>query len=432
LPTNSAPGVTSPLTLNCGVTLPNRLCKAAMTEGLADCMDNPTPEHNELYRQWSLGGAGLLISGNIMVDHRYLERAGNVVLENNNSLTRCKLWTAAGTLGNNQFWAQINHPGSQCPRLINAQPLAPSAVQLRLIGAFAKPRAMRTEEIQETIERFATTAKIAKSCGFNGVQIHSAHGYLSSQFLSPLTNLRNDQWGGSLANRARFLLETVAAVRTVVGHNYPVSVKLNSADFQQGGFTLEECVRVASWLGEQKIDLLEISGGTYGQLAYLDSNDKNTRESTSRREAFFLKYADVIAKAAKIPIMVTGGFRSLEVMNAALRTNKTQMIGLARPFCTDPEFPGKMFAGVIQRTPVNEHKLTLGKGYLGAKSTSSFIRTINNQGQTGWYYQQLINLAKRKQPDLTLNVLNAFTKHMLEDTRLALRRRSCRAFKKYY
>ncbi len=416
----------SPLKLNCGVTIPNRLCKAAMTEGLADSYDHPTPELNRLYRRWSEGGAGLLISGNVMVDQRYLERAGNVVLEDDTALDKVRLWTEAGTRAGNQFWAQINHPGRQCSRLVNSQPLSPSDVQLKLAGNFAKPRPIRVDEIHDVIKRFATTARLAKLGGFSGVQVHSAHGYLGSQFLSPITNRRRDEWGGSLENRARFLLSVVEAVREAVGTDYPVSVKLNSADFQKGGFSLEDCLQVAAWLGEKNIDLLEISGGTYEHLAFLDIDETEVRDSTKKREAFFLEYAEAISQAAQVPLMITGGFRSLQAMNAALASGQTQMIGIARPFCVDPDFPSKMFTGVMQQTPINEHKLVLGKGFWGTNSASGTMRAINNQGQAGWYYQQIINLAKDRQPDFNLGVFSAFTRHMLNDARLALRRKSVR------
>lgn len=413
--------IASPLTLPCGVTLPNRIAKAAMTEGLADRHDNPTPELNTLYRRWSEGGAGLLITGNVMVDRRFLERGGNVVLEDDRAMTRLKAWARAGQVAGNHLWMQINHPGRQCSRLVNSEPFSPSDVQLKLVGNFARPRAMTESDILDVIQRFATTAGLAKQAGFSGVQVHSAHGYLGSQFLSPVTNQRTDRWGGPLENRARFLMETVAAVRREVGPAFPIGVKLNSSDFQQGGFTLEECVQVSSWLGEASVDLLEISGGTYENLVFMDTAEK--RESTRTREAFFLEYATAIKEAAAVPVMITGGFRTLDAMNKALEAHETDVIGIARPFCVRPDFPQLMLEGKLDQTPVNEHELVLGKGSLSPASPYKSIRAINNQGQAGWYYRQMIRIARHQDPDPAPGIFRTFCAQMLNDWRLVLRRK---------
>jgi 2,4-dienoyl-CoA reductase-like NADH-dependent reductase (Old Yellow Enzyme family) len=270
-----------PFTLPCGVILPNRIAKAAMTEGLSDKNLQATERLANLYRLWSEGGAGLLITGNVMIDQRVLERAGNVAIDitagGDSLASRAKLqrWAQAGTVAGNQLWMQISHAGRQSPRYITQEPLAPSAVQLDIAGSFAKPRALREDEILDFINRFAQVAKIARETGFTGVQIHSAHGYLLSSFLSPITNQRTDAWGGSLENRARFLLETVKAVRKAVGNDFPVAIKLNSDDFRKGGFNNEECLRVVEWLNDSHIDLLEISGGTYEQPRLLGSEGKS-------------------------------------------------------------------------------------------------------------------------------------------------------------
>ncbi|MEO1087986.1 MAG: NADH:flavin oxidoreductase, partial [Acidobacteriota bacterium] len=271
-PSDPSP-LAAPLQLPCGAVVPNRLCKSAMTEGLADVSGAPNGRHVALYRRWSEGGAGLLITGNILVDWRYLERPGNVVVEDDrhrNALTR---WARQGTVGGNHLWVQINHPGRQCSRMSNGRPVAPSAVQLKLGGFFGRPRALLDKEIVSIVDRYARTAAEVRAAGFTGVQVHAAHGYLASQFLSPRTNRRTDRWGGSLENRARFLLETVRAVRAAVGAEFPVGVKLNSADFQRGGFDLEDAATVAGWLADAGIDLLEISGGTYERLRFFEGED---------------------------------------------------------------------------------------------------------------------------------------------------------------
>jgi len=404
------------LTLPCGATLPNRLCKAAMTEGLADFHDKPSPALNKLYQTWSDGGSGLLITGNVQVDKRYLERVGNVVLEDDSQLDAWKAYASAGTQGGNHLWMQINHPGRQCTRMVNTQPLAPSATKLKLVGMFAKPRAMTEAEIQDVIQRFVTTATLAKASGFTGVQIHAAHGYLLSQFLAPHINKREDQWGGSLENRARLLLEIVAATRTAVGDDFPISVKLNSSDFQKGGFSLDECIQVARWLGETKIDLLEISGGTYENLVFFESDARDGRaESTQKREAFFLEYAEAISQAATVPLMITGGFRTVAGMESALSAGHTQMIGLARPYCVEPDLANQVLAGELHTLPEDEIGLSFGKGLLGRNSKIPSIRTLGAQGEAGWYYHQILRLGAGQAPERGLSLLKALVQHFTRD-----------------
>lgn len=412
------------LTLPCGRQLANRICKAAMTEGLADARDNATPLHQRLYSTWARGGAALLLTGNIMIDRRYLERAGNVVVEDESGAEQLRAWAQAVHDHDGQLWDQISHPGRQCQRLSNLTPLAPSSVQLNALVSFGKPRAASEADIQDVIQRFANTAGLLQAAGFDGVQIHAAHGYLLSQFLSPRTNLRHDHWGGSLANRARLLLEVVRAVRTRVGPRYPVSVKINSADFVKGGFTSEECLEVVRWLNDAGIDLLEVSGGTYEQTEFLKIHpDEEVRDSTRQREATFLEYAKAIKAVARMPVMVTGGFRTLDGMEAALTGGQTDMIGLARPFCLVPDFPARMRAGEMQKLPIPEDKLILGRGYWGPNSRSTQMRLLNGIGQAGWYYRQIERLAAGQSPQPDLSPTAALVNHLGRDFGRAVRRR---------
>ena len=285
-------------------------------------------------------------------------------------------------MGGSQLWAQISHPGRQCPRLVNLTPLAPSEVQLNMVGNFGRPRAATEADILDIIARFARTAALLKEAGFDGVQVHAAHGYLLSQFLSPRTNQRQDRWGGSLANRARLLLEVVRAVRRRVGPAIPISVKLNSSDFVKGGFTLDESIQVVRWLSEAGIDLLEVSGGTYEQLEFFKPR-RPARFATARAIArpCFWNTPRPSRRRPRMPIMVTGGFRTLAGMEAALQEGHTDMIGLARPFCLDPDFPARMFAGQMDPLPVPEDRLVLGRGFWGPNSQSSAMRALNNQAR---------------------------------------------------
>ncbi len=418
-----------PLRLPCGVVLPNRVAKAAMTEGLADSEDRATDAHATLYRRWSQGGAGLLVTGNVMVDRRFLERPGNVVIDGNGGMEALRAWARAGTEAGNQLWMQISHPGRQSSRMSTRQPVSPSAVQLRLIGMFARPRAMTPEEIEDAIRRYARVAETARAAGFTGVQVHGAHGYLISQFLSPVTNRRTDDWGGNLRNRSRFLLEVVRAVRARVGADFPVGVKLNSADFQKGGFSLDECVQVAGWLGEQGIDLLEISGGTYEQPRLLDHRgDEATyvapvRESTRRREAYFLDYASAIRASTEVPLMVTGGFRSRRAMEEAVSSGETEVIGLARPLCVEPEAPRRLIEGTLDTCDSPERRLRLGPSrLLGAASPLFLLKFLNVQGEVAWFYRQIIRLAKGQSPDLRLSLGRALMRHFQDEMSLSRQR----------
>lgn len=407
------------LKLPCGQELSNRLAKSAMTEGLADPSDNPTEKHATLYRRWAEGGLGLQITGNVMVDRRYLERAGNVVLEDENAMDRLVAWANAGKADGCKIWMQISHPGRQCARLVNSKPLAPSEVQLNLLGLFAKPIAMSEADITDAITRYAETARIAKKAGFDGAQIHGAHGYLVSQFLSPNSNRRTDKWGGSIENRARFLREIIAAVRKHAGEDFAIGVKLNSADFQKGGFDQDECRQVANWLEQDGVDLLEISGGTYEQLSFFHGADEDeVRESTKRREAYFIEYAKSIRDAVSLPLMVTGGFRSRQAMESAIEEDGIDLIGLARPLCTDVNLPKNVIAGTDTEADIFENELVLGKGWLGPRTPFQIINGINTFGSVGFYYWQIIRLADGLEPEIKPNVFRQFLRHTTHDFRL--------------
>ncbi|MEC7225410.1 MAG: NADH:flavin oxidoreductase/NADH oxidase family protein [Candidatus Latescibacterota bacterium] len=412
-----------PLHLPCDHTLPNRLGKSAMTEGLADAHGRPTHAHSTLYRTWSEGGTGLLLTGNVMIDGRYLERAGNVVLEDDRALPLFSAWAEAAQSAGSDCWVQLSHPGRQCPRLVNGRPLSPSDVQLDVLFNFGAPRPMSEADIEDVIARFVRSALLVKRAGFRGVQIHCAHGYLLSQFLSPLTNRRTDTWGGSLENRARIIRHIIQRVRHAVGDTFPIGVKLNSADFLRGGFSLEECVRVAHWLAEDGVDLLEISGGTYEQLSLLGVEPTEVRESTRKREAYFVEYARQISGAARIPLMITGGFRRRSIMEEVIQSGEVDIVGLARPLCTQPACSTHLIKGQIDQLDAYEHALVLGKGFWGNNSPLNLIKAANAFGQIGYYYWQIIRLARGEEPQPELSTVRACVRHLANDVRLAMRRK---------
>ena len=388
----------SPLTLPCGATLPNRIAKAAMSEHLASSKQAPTRGLARLYERWSAGGAGLLITGNVMIDSAHLEAASNVAVKPESDIDRFVDWTAAGTTHGNHLWIQLNHPGRQTPRHINASPGAPSAVEpvnlMRRAKAFGRPHAMDETEIDEAVRSFASAAAFAQRAGFTGVQVHGAHGYLVSQFLSPLTNRRSDRWGGPLENRARFARTLLAEIRETVGDDFPIGIKLNSADFQRGGFTEEESMRVLGMLQEDGIDLVEISGGSYESRVMLDKVD-------NQREAFFLGYAKKARAQVDIPLMVTGGFRARSIMEDALSNGALDVVGMARPFTTNPSVAQDLLEGRTERAA--DPPGMPGLGRLGG--TSEAMMSVAQMGL----------LAKGKSPTLRFGGLQAVFSSLLEE-----------------
>lgn len=384
-------------TLAANQTIKNRLFKSAMSEQLGNKEHNPTPGLAQLYRRWAKGGIGLSMTGNIMIDRNALGEPKNVVLDKQSDLTQFKAWAKAGKENGSHIWAQLNHPGKQIPKFICDEPVAPSAIALErgLEKGFNKPRALSEIEIEGIIKQFATSAELAKDAGFSGVQIHGAHGYLVSQFLSPRHNQRDDQWGGSLENRMRFVLAVYHAIRRKVGNQFPIGIKLNSADFMQGGFSEEDSMQVVKSLSAAGIDLIEISGGTYESPSMMGHKAK---ESTIKREAYFLDYIEKVRALVDTPLVLTGGFRSAQGMQAALDTGATDFIGIARTTAVDPDFPNKLLAD-------NSHKQTL-------KNLTTGVKAIDTMAMLNitWYEQQLARMAKGKSPKPGLSEWGTFFK----------------------
>lgn len=339
-----------PLTLPCGAVIPNRFAKAAMEENMGDQDHAPSAALIRLYRTWAEGEVGLMLTGNVMVDRHAMTGPGGVVLESNEFADRFKAWSAAARSKGGHVWMQINHPGRQMPASLQQDTIAPSAVAMQL-GSFSKqfnpPRAMTEVDIQNVKNRFITTAVLAEKFGFNGVQIHAAHGYLLSQFLSPITNKRQDQWGGSVENRARLLVEIVKGVRASVGRQFAVAVKINSADFQRGGFSADDAKRVIEMLNPLGVDLIELSGGSYEAPAM---HGQARDGQTLAREAYFLEFAKDIASVATVPIMVTGGIRRLPIAEQVLNSG-IDMVGMATALAIDPHLP-KVWREGAQNAPV--------------------------------------------------------------------------------
>jgi len=389
----------SPLSLKNGVVIKNRFLKSATSEQLGDKKHNPKPALAQAYRRWAKGGTGLSVSGNIMIDRTALGEPKNVVLDGQSDLSAFKQWTAGGTENGTHFWAQLNHPGKQSPFILSKQPVAPSAVALRggIEKGFNTPRALTENEILDLIKKFATAARLSKEVGFTGVQIHGAHGYLVSQFHSPHHNRRSDRWGGSMQNRMRFVLEIYKAMRAEVGDGFPIGIKLNSADFQKGGFTQAESMQVIEALTKAGIDLIEISGGTYESPAMMgaDKRSKPQKDSTKKREAYFLSYAEQVREVSDIPLVVTGGFRSSAGMRDAIASGATDMVGLARPIILYPDIPNNAMADAGYEVDLKEP--TTGSKVVDTMTMMALI----------WFEEQIHMMGKGKEPNPNLSAWKA-------------------------
>ncbi|GLU37611.1 2,4-dienoyl-CoA reductase [Pseudomonas sp. NBRC 100443] len=336
---------------------------------MGDKEHSPSDELLRLYQTWADGGVGLILSGNVMIDRRALTGPGGVVLENDRQLARFRQWASAGRSRGAQFWLQINHPGRQMLASMGQPTMAPSAVALEL-GAlsrmFQMPREMSEADIDDVVHRFTRTAVLAEQAGFTGVQIHAAHGYLLSQFLSPLSNRRKDRWGGSLENRARLLLEVIRSVRAQVSPQFCVAVKLNSADFQRGGFDVSDACQVLQMLNELPVDLVELSGGSYEAPAMQgDSRDGRTLA----REAYFLEFAREMVSSARMPLMVTGGIHRSEVAERVLAGGMA-MVGMASALALAPRLPlswQRVQEVEAQLPPIRwKHKLLAARAYMAS------------------------------------------------------------------
>ena len=388
--------IASSFALPNGSVLKNRIAKSAMSENFGTRNQAPSMGLINAYKVWAKGNPGLLITGNVMVDSKALGEAHNVVVEDYKDFELLKKWAKSVEGTGVHLWPQINHPGRQAFAAINRKTVAPSAISLSLGSAskmFKIPKALSDEEIWSIIKRFGNTARIMKEAGFTGCQIHGAHGYLVSQFLSPNSNVRTDQWGGSLSNRARFVLEVYREIRHQVGSDYPIAIKINSADFQRGGFSEEESLEVISFLGNEGIDLIEISGGTYERPVMIKGDRK---KSTILREAYFLDYIEKARKLIKTPLMLTGGFRSVSVMEKALEGGNLDVVGLARPFCLYPNLANQIFDGSVERfeTPIPK---------IGIK----FLDKLGGV-ELPWYELQIQRIGKGKSPKTNLLAIFAF------------------------
>ena len=379
----------TPITLPNGTTIKNRFFKSAMSEGMGTRDFQPKKNIATLYKRWAEGGTGLIITGNIMVDPKGTAEPGNIVFDKNSNMEILKNWANQEQQHGAKVMVQLNHPGKQAPKTVSKQTVAPSAVPLGngLNKLFSTPRALTTSEVEELVQKFVTSAKVAKEAGFSGVQIHAAHGYLISQFLSPHDNRRTDKYGGSLENRMRFLKEIYLGMREELGKDFTIGIKINSTDFKEDGLTEEDSLKTIIELANLGLDFVEISGGTYERPAMMGATSKSTNQ------VFFAEYSKKLKQKIEIPVVVTGGIRSINAMNTLLNDNTTDFIGIARPLTIDPNIPNKIKQGTY--TIVETTRVSTGVKKLD-KIFGSLLGIV--------YYQVLMqNIAKGKEPKATKN-----------------------------
>jgi 2,4-dienoyl-CoA reductase-like NADH-dependent reductase (Old Yellow Enzyme family) len=327
-----------------GMELANRFVRSATWEGMATQEGACTPALVDLMSGLARGGVGLIITS-----YAYVRRDGqaavrqlgiyeDTLIEGFRHVTK-----AVHDLGG-RIALQIVHGGLYAdPKLTKQVLLAPS----RLEGVRkSEHREMILEDIREVVEAFGHAAYRAREAGFDGVQIHAAHGYLLSQFLSPAFNKREDDYGGPVENRARALLEVLSRIKTEVGNDFPVLVKVNSKDFMDGGLSLEDAVKVGAMLQEAGIDAIELSGGTplSGKLGTIRKEIKSEED-----EAYFRNSAKVFKTALRIPLILVGGIRSIQVAEKLLREGIADYISMSRPFVREPALVKRWASGDLSR-----------------------------------------------------------------------------------
>ena len=315
----------SPLELPGGAVLKNRIAKSPMSDSLGDGEGNPTETQIRLYERWAEGGAAVSIIGEVQGDPRYPEKPGNLVLGDQSDRTALGGLTRRATLDGAHLWAQLGHAGA-LSHLPVSQPKGPSALKVEGL----KCAALSTEEIEALPAMYARAAAIAKDTGFTGVHIHAGHGFLLSQFLSPLFNRRTDRFGGSIEARASIVVAIVEEVRRSVGSAFPIGIRINATDKLQGGLKGEDALEVIRLLDRTTVDLIDISGGTYFPGA------QSSSDGVGANGPYFLEFARQARDLTHVPLMLTGGFTTRDQAAGAIASGAVDVVGLARAMVLNP------------------------------------------------------------------------------------------------
>ncbi|WP_022695570.1 oxidoreductase [Ponticaulis koreensis] len=417
------------LTLPCGLVLPNRIAKAALSEFMADSEGVPSEHMIALYRRWGEGGAGLIITGNVMVDPRYIEAPGNVILNGKLSKvarTQLQAIAEAGKSSGSAVLMQLSHAGALASKQACERPVAPSLRRRGTpgTGAFSSApcRALTQEEIESIVAQFVAASKMASDAGFDGVQIQSGHGHLISQFLSPGLNRRTDDWGGSLHNRARLMLEIVDEVRARLPGNFAISIKLNASDFIEDGFRFDDCLGVVEWLNSAEIDLIEISGGSRVQPKMFGLIQPDCYEADGRLAsgyngtgAYFGSFSKAVKTVARMPVLVTGGVRSRKDAEQVILHEVADIVGFGRPMCLDEKLPEKLLFGEVDVIDDIMPEGLVPGGHLGFDSSFGFFRDVHFEALIAWHSMQMARLcngSKMDAPVKLLSALRAFRKSL--------------------
>jgi len=323
-----------------GMSLENRLTRSATWEGMCDTEGRPLAKLISCYRALARGKVGLIITGYTFVSPEGKQLPGKMGIHTDDFADIMQEMTGLVHDEGGRICIQLVHAGGQTDSgNAGRQPLAPSALKIDQYPEL--PAEMTRDDIIRIITAFGDGARRAKNWGFDAVQLHGAHGYLINQFLSPLANQRQDEYGGSIENRCRFLLEAYNAVRSAVGPDFPVMVKLNGSDNLAGGLSTEDAIFAAKALDKAGIDCIEVSGGT---PASGDQSPARLKIDSPEKEAYNLPLAKGIRSAVSCPLMVVGGFRSFAVAEKTIQES-ADYISMARPFIREPELAKRWQAG---------------------------------------------------------------------------------------
>jgi 2,4-dienoyl-CoA reductase-like NADH-dependent reductase (Old Yellow Enzyme family) len=377
----------SSLELPCGVILKNRIAKSAMSDSLGDGTGIPTAEQNRLYQRWAEGGVAVSIIGEVQPSPNFAEKPGNLVLDVNSDMSKFASLAEHGSRNGALLWLQLGHAGALAYRPIS-NPKGPSELDLPDLQC----EGMSLDEIQQLPLDFAKTAKLAQQTGFGGVQIHAAHGFLLSQFLSPLFNKRSDEYGGTIANRMKLLLQSIEAVRKEVGPDFPIAVKLNSSDQLVGGLDEDDALEVVAALDASSVDLIDISGGTYFPGAKAASDGAG-------RGPYFIEFAKRARTKTAKPLMLTGGFKTRAQAEDAVRSGVVDVVGLARALVLAPSLPNLWMENQMPEP--------------------SFPRFSDapEGGITAWYTMRLTDIAADKETDEVGDLTRAIREYEVRDAK---------------